>query len=236
MLDELSCSLPASDLRDRLERAERRPRWVGRSFRRPDLANSKQVFSYLGRYAAGMVIHAGRILDWDRARDRVTISLGARASGQVLVLSAEELTLRFSRHVLPLYFQRIRHAGLYASHPASRARLRAAQALLAAARGGAPEPEDLELLVVGQDPQEQEGGETETRHSLGIGYWERHGLDYRACPDCGGRRVTLPLSPAALRALLRCEADLPALLRSHVYQPRAPSPVPAPVPVLRSGP
>lgn len=211
--------IPTAEALERLEQAELRLRWEGRSFRRADLANSRQVFGYLGRYAAGMVIHAGRILEWDPERELVTISLGAKGSGQVLVLSLEDFALRFAQHVLPARFQRIRHAGLYASHPASRARLAAARALLP------PEEPAPELVGPGEEPGEARGdGEGEQ----GLDYWARFGRDYRSCPDCGQRRVAIALSAEALRAVFAGEADLDALLRARVFGPRSPAPVPVP--------
>lgn len=222
----LAGHVPAAEARERLERAERRPRWEGRSFRRRDLVNSRQVFGYLGRYAAGMVIHAGRILEWDDERQLVTISLGAKSSGQVLVLTLEDFAQRFAQHVLPARFQRIRHVGLYASHPACRARLHAARALLPSEA-----PADPELVAPGHEPgddweEDHEGGDHEGQEQGGIDYWARFGRDYRGCPDCGRPRVAIPLGAEALRAVLAGEVDPRPLLRARAYGTRDPTPVP----------
>lgn len=97
---------------------------------------AKHVVEYLGRYTHRVALSNGRLL---AVRDD-TVTLRTRGDGRVS-MPAVELLRRFTRHVLPKGFHKIRHFGIYASRPLS------AQARLVMPRAVAPATPFRERLL-----------------------------------------------------------------------------------------
>lgn len=79
-------------------------------FKRPE-----NVIEYLGRYTHKIAISNHRILSINEAEDKVSFSLKNYKKGgkqEVLKLRSSEFIRRFSLHVLPKGFTRIRHYGI----------------------------------------------------------------------------------------------------------------------------
>ena len=78
----------------------------------------KYVVEYLGRYTHKIAISNYRIKQVDKANREVTFTVKNYKKGgkkEVLKLSTQEFTRRFSLHVLPKGFTRIRHYGILSS-------------------------------------------------------------------------------------------------------------------------
>jgi hypothetical protein len=98
-------------------------RLVNRLFKKPWVIYSKAPFAgaakmldYLSRYTHRVALTNQRLLKLDG--DQVTLSYRDRRDGdrrKAMVLSAEELLLRFLKHVLPSNLMRIRHYGFMAN-------------------------------------------------------------------------------------------------------------------------
>jgi len=73
---------------------------------------AKHVVEYLGRYTHRVALSNGKLLEV--TNDRVVIR--TRGDGRA-AMSPVELLRRFTRHVLPKGFHKIRHFGLYAQRP-----------------------------------------------------------------------------------------------------------------------
>ncbi|MFO1321085.1 MAG: IS91 family transposase [Burkholderiales bacterium] len=150
-----------------------RRRWLARLraqdwvvYAKPALAGSEQVLEYLARYTHKSALSNERILNADDVS--VRLSWRDRAHGnrrRILSLPAAQFLSRFTRHVLPEGFTRIRHIGLLASRH-KRLRLAATREAL-----NAPTPE----------PVTPESVEHYCLRVLGV--------DIHCCPDCGTGRL-----------------------------------------------
>ena len=149
--------------------AELRARaWV--VYAKRSFAGPEQVLEYLGRYTHRTAISNERLLSADRDTVRFRYkdyTHGARR--RLMSLEPVEFLRRFSLHVLPRGFNRIRHYGLLANRN-KRARLGQARAALEAP---VPMPDA-------------------TVHESAGGFWRRiAGIDIERCPHC--QRGTLRL-------------------------------------------
>ena len=84
--------------------------YAKRPFGRP-----QHVIEYLGRYTHKIAISNHRILDIDKDQGKVTFDVkNYRKGGQktTMTLDVEEFIRRFSQHILPKGFTRIRHYGI----------------------------------------------------------------------------------------------------------------------------
>jgi hypothetical protein len=87
--------------------------WV--VFSKQAFGTPNSVVEYLGRYSHKIAITNSRIVDIDNEKDRVTISYKNYRNGgkkQLLTLTQKEFVRRFSMHILPKGFTRIRHYGI----------------------------------------------------------------------------------------------------------------------------
>jgi len=134
--------------------------WV--VYAKPPFGGPEQVLKYLARYTHRVAISNGRLLDVGadvtfRTKDYTD---GGRA--KTLRLSGEEFLRRFSQHLLPRGFVKIRHYGLLANH-GRKDRLEACRRLL------------LALTVVAAPKSAGPGEEIKP-------------ADSACCPHCGGVR------------------------------------------------
>ena len=77
--------------------------------------NTFSVIEYLGRYSHKVAISNHRIINMDNQNDRVSFKLkNYKKNGkkEILTLDQKEFIRRFSLHVLPKGFTRIRHYGI----------------------------------------------------------------------------------------------------------------------------
>ena len=91
-------------------------KWV--VFAKEAFKTSHQVIEYLGRYTHKIAISNSRILHVDKEKRTVTFSLkDYRKKGvkTTQTISTKEFVRRFSMHVLPRGFTRIRHYGILSS-------------------------------------------------------------------------------------------------------------------------
>jgi Putative transposase/Transposase zinc-binding domain len=96
----------------------------------------QQVIEYLGRYTHKVAISNHRIMQVDD--QQVTFrykDYKAKGTVRLMTLTGEEFTRRFSQHILPLRFVRIRHYGLLSSSW-KRGKLQALQTALKVIRKG----------------------------------------------------------------------------------------------------
>ena len=146
-----------------LRTALRKHEWV--VYAKPPFGGPQQVIDYLGRYTHRIAITNHRILNL--ADGKVTFTWKDYKDGakiKEMTLDADEFIRRFTLHILPPRFTRIRHYGLLAcGHRATK--LNRAKALLGLAPVTAnKEREPYDVLL------------------------ERlTGKDVHACPLCGGR-------------------------------------------------
>jgi hypothetical protein len=127
-----------------------------------------QVLKYLARYTHRVAISNSRLLKLEEGR--VTFGYkdyASKGKPKVMALSAEEFLRRFTQHVLPKYFMKIRHYGLLANKQRERLLTICRQLLLA-------------LLVMQQatdttKPDTKDGAAAEPCE--------------RGCPKCGSRRL-----------------------------------------------
>lgn len=146
----------------------RKKPWV--VYAKRPFAGPEQVLEYLGRYTHRIAISNERLISFDargvRFRYKDTVH-GRRR--KTMALDAEEFLRRFTLHVLPRGFNRIRHYGLLANRNKRTLLVKARTALHAPAPTPAPAP--AESVTV---------------------FWQRiAGIDIERCPHC--RRGTLRL-------------------------------------------
>lgn len=116
---QLLCAGPAAALADdrqfaKLLRRLHRQDWV--VYAKPTLGGPMRVIRYLGRYTHRVAISNQRLLAFDG--ERVTFLWKNYAHGgkqRTMTLTATEFLRRFSLHVLPKGFVRIRHFGFLAN-------------------------------------------------------------------------------------------------------------------------
>jgi len=104
------------DLPQSLYDALFKKKWV--VFAKRSFKTNKSVMEYLGRYTHKIAISNYRILDINKAKRTVTFSLKNYKKGgakTTQTLSSLEFIRRFSLHVLPRRFTRIRHYGILSS-------------------------------------------------------------------------------------------------------------------------
>ena len=139
-------------------------------------AGPEQVLEYLGRYTHRTAISNERLVAFDANSVRFRYKDYAHAERRkTMALDAEEFLRRFTLHVLPRGFNRIRHYGLLAN--------RNKRALLASARA-----------ALGADAPASTAAPTESV----IAFWQRIAhLDIQRCPQChlGTLRVVAVLAP-----------------------------------------
>jgi DNA-directed RNA polymerase subunit RPC12/RpoP len=98
---------------DRLMAKLRRTKWC--VFSKAPFGGPEQVLRYLSRYTHRVAIGDSRILRIDEQREEVTFSYKDYAdSGKrcTMTLALDEFTRRFSLHILPPRFAKIRHYGI----------------------------------------------------------------------------------------------------------------------------
>lgn len=111
---ELRKELP--DLPQSLYDALFKKKWV--VFAKSAFKTNKRVIEYLGRYTHKIAISNYRILDINKEDKTVTFSLKDYKKGgerTTQTLSTKEFIRRFSMHILPRGFTRIRHYGILSS-------------------------------------------------------------------------------------------------------------------------
>jgi len=151
----------------------RKHAWV--VFAKRPLAGPEQVLQYLGRYTHRVAIGNERLVSVDAHSVRFRYkdyACGERR--RMMELSAHEFLRRFTLHVLPRGFNRIRHYGLLAN--------RNKGALLARARAALNAPVPA----------------TESAPESVAAFWQRvAGIDIARCPHChhGTLRVVARLAP-----------------------------------------
>ena len=127
-----------------------------------------QVLKYLARYTHRVAISNSRLLKLEEGR--VTFrykDYAAKGKPKAMTLPAEEFLRRFTQHVLPKYFMKIRHYGLLANNQRERLLTICRQLLLS-------------VLVLKQDTDTLEPA---TKDAAGEEPRER------CCSKCGSRRL-----------------------------------------------
>ena len=139
-------------------------------------AGPEAVLEYLGRYTHRAAISNERLVSVEANTVRFRYKdYAQRARRKTMALEAQEFLRRFTLHVLPRGFNRIRHYGLLANRN-KRTLLRSARAAL-----DAPAPEPT------LNPAESVAT-----------FWQRiAGIDIARCPQCrrGTLRVVAMLAP-----------------------------------------
>jgi len=90
--------------------------WV--VYAKQPFGHPKHVVEYLGRYSHKIAISNHRILGIDKERSKVTFSMkdyGKAGKKTTIILGTNEFIRRFSLHILPKGFTRIRHYGILSS-------------------------------------------------------------------------------------------------------------------------
>jgi hypothetical protein len=137
----------------------------------------QQVLKYLARYTHRVAISNSRLLKLEEGM--VTFrykDYSAKGKPKTMTLPAEEFLRRFTQHVLPKYFMKIRHYGLLANNQRERLLAICRQLLLAALvmRQAADVSEPASKDAAGEEPRE------------------------RCCAKCGSYRLIIrELTPAA---------------------------------------
>jgi hypothetical protein len=168
-----SAALIALAARRALLTALRSKPWV--VYAKQTVAGPDKVLDYLARYTHKTAISNHRLLSADE--HSVHFSYRDRANGnrrRRLQLPVQQFLERFTTHVLPRGFMRIRHYGLLANRHKTRLLAQAAHALnLAPTQRAAPE----------------------SAHALCVRVWH---IDIDLCPTCGTGRLLLraALAPA----------------------------------------
>jgi hypothetical protein len=166
--------------------------WV--VYTKPPFGGPNQVIRYLARYTHRVAITNNRILACDN--DYVTFSYKDYVDGSKrkrLTLSAMEFLRRFSMHILPRQFTRIRHFGFLAN-AGRRARIQLCQRLTASLIEGPSEQASAESALSNAPENDQLPS---TRFELPS--------DFR-CPCCG-------TAPLTVRAITTRRFVVPSLLR-----------------------
>lgn len=152
----------------------RKHSWV--VYAKRPFAGPEQVLEYLGRYTHRTAISNERLISFDARSVRFRYKDTAHGRRRkTMALDAEEFLRRFTLHVLPRGFNRIRHYGLLAN--------RNKRALLASARA-----------ALGAAAPASTAAPTESV----IAFWQRIAhLDIERCPQCrlGTLRVVAVLAP-----------------------------------------
>jgi hypothetical protein len=132
--------------------------WV--VYAKQPFAGPKQVIEYLGRYSHKIAISNHRLLDVNNQTVKFTYK-DYRSGGQqkVMELSGVEFLRRFSMHILPAGFRKIRHYGILASR--NKPKLRTQQ------------------MQMGIIPKRQQALITWQQMLL-----QKHGIDIEKCPCC----------------------------------------------------
>lgn len=125
--------------------------WV--VYAKQPFAGPKQVIEYLGRYSHKIAISNHRILTVENGRVTFRYKDYAKGGAQkCMTLDAVEFIRRFSLHILPKGFRKIRHYGILASRCKPKLRIRQMQ------MGVLPKtPKDLKQIsieVLKYDPQQ----------------------------------------------------------------------------------
>jgi len=134
-----------------------------------------QVLDYLGRYTHRVAISNHRIKNIADGRVAFTARNRKKKKTYPVVLDAEEFIRRFTLHILPPNFMKIRFFG-FLSHTNKKEAL----ATIRTSLGMQPPPE----------PPEDEPEETSAEKILRL-----TGLDVARCPKCKGKLVPGPLPP-----------------------------------------
>ena len=156
----------------RLKREALHKKWV--VYAKRPFAGPEQVLRYLSRYTHRIAIGNGRLLKLDTAARTVTFGYkdyNAGSQRKVMTLGLDEFLRRFSLHILPEGFVKIRHYGLLANR-GSKERIAQARALLVA-EGKALKTEDLKPPA---NPTVSEESQTAA---------------VTKCPHCGSMRLSL---------------------------------------------
>ena len=117
--------------------------WV--VFSKQAFGTPNSVVEYLGRYSHKIAITNSRIVEIDNQKDTVTINCKNYREGgkkQLLTLTQKEFVRRFSMHILPKGFTRIRHYGIL-SGTWKKQHLKQLQEKLN--RGSRPKPRETKL-------------------------------------------------------------------------------------------
>jgi len=91
--------------------------WI--TYIKKPFGNNKAVLNYIGRYSHRVAISNNRILNYDNQLHNVTFSYKDYKNDskrKKMTVSASEFLRRFSLHILPSYFMKIRHYGLLANN------------------------------------------------------------------------------------------------------------------------
>lgn len=135
----------------------------------------KGVMEYLGRYSHKIAIGNHRIVSIDNGKVRFKWKDYRTLKNGEIELEANEFLRRFSQHILPSGFPRIRHYGMLSSRNKAD-RLEMARSELGAASPAPKEKQTWQQLAK-----------------------ERLGFDVATCPACGGQMVTVEtLGPPAI--------------------------------------
>ena len=134
-----------------------------------------QVLDYLGRYTHRVAIHNHRITNIAKGQVTFTAKNRKKKKTYSVTLDAEEFIRRFTLHILPPRFQKIRAYGFL-----SNTNKKQALAIIRSSLGMQPPPK----------PSEDEPKETTAERILRL-----TGLDITRCPKCNGPLVcgSLPL-------------------------------------------
>jgi len=130
----------------------------------------EQVIEYLGRYTHKVAISNHRLCSFDNATDTLTFQYkDYRAGGtqKQMTLSCPEFLRRFSQHILPRGFTKIRSYG-YLANRGREERIRGV----------------LLKLKLPQHP-------VPVQVPFTVRLWESYGVDVRTCPVCGGKTLRL---------------------------------------------
>ena len=153
---QLRCAGPAAALADdrqfaKLLRRLHRQDWV--VYAKPTFGGPMRVIRYLGRYTHRVAISNHRLLAFDG--ERVTFRWKNYAHGgkqRTMTLTATEFLRRFSLHVLPKGFVRIRHFGFLANRFRSGRLSLCRQLLAAGSPTRTPRPVSSETCTAWQCP------------------------------------------------------------------------------------
>ena len=168
----------------------KRKKWVVNS--KPGFNGKTSVLEYLGRYTHKIAISNYRLIS---LKDEVvTFSYRDRSAGdikRIMSLPVKEFIVRFSRHVLPSRFVKIRHYGIFSTRNKG---IKLPQVRASLGDSEVPKPEKLnaaEVLFVTQ------------------------GIDVHQCKECKeGKMVVVKLIPSSRGSPHR----LPTLDRALLYE------------------
>jgi hypothetical protein len=130
----------------------------------------EQVLKYLARYTHRVAISNSRLLKLEEGK--VTFrykDYAAKSKQKTMTLTAEEFLRRFTQHVLPKYFMKIRHYGLLANNQRERLLTLCRQLLVAALV--------MRPAVDASEPTTKDASANEPRE--------------RCCTKCGSHRLVV---------------------------------------------